>query len=201
MLARRAGAVLLAIMLGAGLAACGDDGGSEDDAVDQVDREDDSSSDDGDDGSSDDGSSDDGSSDDNDDDSSDDDSSDGDGGAFGGAFQERCVELSGLFTTVSAAISGAVDEELADAQEAFEEAVEDAPESIRDDLETYVGAYAAYAEILEDAGVDFDNLETADFTDPEVLAALQEAGAIFSDPELQEATNNISAFFAGGCEG
>ena len=56
MLARRAGALLLAIMLGAGVAACGDDGGSEDDAVDQVDR-DDSGSDDGSDGG-DDGSSD-----------------------------------------------------------------------------------------------------------------------------------------------
>jgi hypothetical protein len=194
MLARRAGALLLAIVLGAGLAACGgDDGGSDDDAVDQVDR-DDTGNGDGDDGSSDDGSADDG--------SSDDDGDDGDGSAIEGAFTgERCAELSTFFSTVGAAVSGSVSDDFADAQAAFEDAVEDVPEDVQDDFETYVGAYTQYAEILEGAGIDFEDLDAADFTDPAVAGALQEAGQVISSPELVAAATEITQFFANGCEG
>jgi len=188
MLARRAGAVLLAIMLGAGLAACGDDGGSEDDAVDQVDREGDSS-DEGDDGSSDDG--DDGSSDDG----------DGDGSAIEGALTgERCTELAGFFSVMGAAISGAVDEEFADAQRAFEDAVEDVPEEVQDAFTTYVDAYTDYAQALEDAGFDVEDPTSFDISDPTAVAALAEAGQALSDPEFTAAVEEVNTFFAEGCE-
>ena len=109
--------------------------------------------------------------------------------------------MAGFFTTVSAAISGAIDEEFAEAQEAFEDAVEDVPEELQDAFETYVQAYADYAEALDDAGVDFD--------DPNSVGLQRSRGArracrrrrqIFSDPELTEATTDISEFFANGCE-
>jgi hypothetical protein len=185
MLARRAGAVLLAIMLGAGLAACGDDGGSEDDAVDQVDREGDSS----DDGNNDDGSSDDGNAD------------DGDGSAIEGALTgERCTELASFFSVMGAAITGAVDEGFADAQRAFEDAVEDVPEEVQDAFTTYVEAYTDYAQALEDAGFDLEDPTSFDISDPAAIAALAEAGQALSDPEFTSAVEDVNAFFAAGCE-
>ena len=109
--------------------------------------------------------------------------------------------MAGLFTTVSTAISGAIDEELAEAQGRSRSGRGCPRGASGTTFETYVEAYADVRRGPRGRRRRLQDPGRADFTDPEVLAALQEAGAIFNDPELTEATNNISAFFASGCEG
>ena len=58
----------------------------------------------------------------------------------------------------------------------------------------------AERDALARAGIDFEDPSALNFSDPEVLAVLQEAGQSFSDPEFTEDAQQISDFFANGCE-
>lgn len=179
MVARRAGAVLLAMMLGAGLAACGDDGGSEDDAVDQVDR-DGNGSDDGDDGNTDDGSSDDGNTDDGED-------IDLPDSIFG---SEECAEIFEAFSAFGAVFSGQGSSDFGDLADGFDAIAESAPE-IADDLETMADAYRAFDDAVGDA----------DLSDPSVFQSAEflEASEAFNSEEFDEASDNVSAFMNEAC--
>jgi hypothetical protein len=184
MVARRAGAVLLAIMLGAGLAACGDDGGSEDDAVDQVDRDGDGS----DDGNTDDGS----------DDGSDDGNTDDGDVDLPTGLGEECAELGATFNEIVDPISGGASAE--EVATFFEQVSDAAPEELRDDFEVYGQAMAELQEALDDAGVTLEELSELDPTDPESLGIFTQVGSTFSSPEVLEAATNIGSFFASNCQ-
>jgi hypothetical protein len=179
MVARRIGAVLLALALGGGLAACGDDGGSDSDAVDQVDR--DGTSSDGDDG---DGSTDDG---------------DGDSDIPDGVFDsQECAEMAVAFSGLSGAFAAGSEGEVEEMEAFFEDAVDNVPDDLRDDFEVYARTIGDYIQILRDAG-----FEDGDFNpnDPAALAVITQAMAALSTPEMQAAGESISAFFANNCEG
>ena len=179
MVARRAGAVLLAIMLGAGLAACGDDGGSDDDAVDQVDR-DGTGSDDGDDGNTDDGNTDDGNTDDGED-------IDLPEGIFG---SEECTEIIEAFGAFGGVFTGSGDADFGDLADGFDAIAESAPE-IADDLETMADAYRDFDDALGDV----------DLSDPSIFQSGEflEAAESFNSEEFTEASENVSAFMDEAC--
>ena len=184
---RRTAALSLAFALSMGLAACGDDDDSGDDALEEVD---------------------DSSSDDSSDDSSSDDSDSGDdsdaGGDIGDLAGEGCVEFAQAFGEASAAIGGAFSGEGGQADftelaDFFEEAADDVPDEVGDALETLAGAYRQFGEALEDADIDFSDPEA--FQDPEVIAAFTEASEAFESPEVQEANQTLEQFTANNCEG
>jgi hypothetical protein len=189
--ARRIGALLLAVTLATGLAACG---GDDEDSGGVV-LEDIGSSgsgsasgpedEGGDTGNGGDGDSGSGSGDDAVDD------------AIAGAFSEGCGEFASVFGALGGAIAGAFDPEAA---AEFEQFVDDAPEAIADDLETMAGAYEELAALFEDAGFDPNDPSAFDPSNPEALGVLTEAGELFSDPELTEASTNIQAFIADNCQ-
>lgn len=177
---RRPAALALAAVLAAGLAACGDD----DDSADEASRtEADSGSvteEDSDDGS---------------------DSGDSDLGAgFAGA---GCAEFAQEFAEANAAIGGAFagggEGDFGEVADFFEEAANDAPDEVSDALQVLAGAYREFAEALDEADVDFSDPNA--FSDPEVVAALTEASEAFNDPEIQEANQTLEAFAANSCEG
>lgn len=189
MVARRASAVLLALLLGAGVAACGGDDGGSDDAVDQVDREHDGSDNGSDDGGSDDD--DDANNDDDggfgDDDGSSDDDVDIPDGIFG---SEECEELFEAFAAFGGVFSDQGSADFGDLADGFDALAESAPE-IADDLEVMGNAYRGFSEAVGDA--DFSDPST--FLDPEVA----EASEAFSSDEFTEASDNVSDFMNEAC--
>lgn len=187
MRARRVGSVLLALLLGAGVAACGDDGGSDDgDAVDQVDRDVDRDRDD-DDGRGDDG--------DDGDAPARDDEGDIDLGIFG---DDECVQMALAFSGLGAAFAADGDE-LAEVEAFFREAVDDVPADLRDDFEIYSRAMGEYLQGLRDLGLADGG--QFDATDPAAMARFTELMAVFDSPEMQAAADNIGAFFDNNCQG
>lgn len=179
MVARRIGAVLLALALGGGLAACGDDGGGSDDAVDQVDRDNgdgDSGDSDGDSGDSDSDSGDDGDSGDPDVDFPD--------AVFG---SEECAELFEAFAAFGSVLTGQGDLAFDELANGFEALADSAPE-IADDLEVMAEAYRDAGDVFSGGAINF--------ADPEVAAALES----FGTPEFEEASENVSVFLTETCD-
>lgn len=79
--------------------------------------------------------------------------------------------------------------DLADAMEAF---ADDAPDEIADDLSILADAYRDFDEALGDL----------DLSDPEAFSdpRFAEAGAVFSDPAVVEASENVTAFTEANCQ-
>lgn len=105
-------------------------------------------------------------------------------------FAEAALAFSGAF---GGGDSDADFGTLADAMQAF---ADDAPDEIADDLEVLADAYREFDDALGDVDLSDPNA----FTDPEVQAALAEAGEVFNDPEVVEANENVTAFTEANCQ-
>lgn len=169
---RRIGAMTLAVVLGVGLTACG---GGDDDAeagttTTEAATDDTTADDSGSDGA---------------------DASDllgGDCAAFAEAFA-NAGEASG------SALSGD-DAGLEEAAAFFSEVADQVPDEIADDFEVFANAYAEFAQAMADADIDLSNPSAAD---PEAMAELQTIMESFSSDEVQEASNNITAYMSEHC--
>jgi hypothetical protein len=84
-----------------------------------------------------------------------------------------------------------------DTAELLDGVAEAAPEEIADDFAVLAEAYGEFAQALADAGVDFN--DPASLQDPEAIAALQSLGDIFNEQELNQASDNIQAWFDANC--
>jgi len=102
---------------------------------------------------------------------------------------DECGDALQAFLGISAAaglaMSGAGDEEIENSLGNFEGFLDDAPDDIRDDLETFYGAYAEFAQALGDSDGD--------------LGDMAELGEALSQPEVQEAGDNINEWFETEC--
>ncbi len=102
---------------------------------------------------------------------------------------DECGDALQAFLGISAAaglaMSGAGDEEIEESLGNFEGFLDDAPDDIRDDLETFYGAYAEFAQALGDSDGD--------------LGDMAELGEALSEPEVQEASENINEWFETEC--
>lgn len=117
---------------------------------------------------------------------------DGDSGS-GGLSRDECEELA---ETIQSATGGDVGD-TADAVAVMEELSENGPESLRDDFAVLAEAMGNYLDILAEAGIDPDDPDAQ--PSQEDLAALQEAAAELSKPEVAEAIQNISAGLTDLC--
>jgi hypothetical protein len=81
----------------------------------------------------------------------------------------------------------------------FDGAIDAAPDEIKDDFEVLAQAFGDYAQAIQDAGADLSDPNS--FTDPEVLAALQNGVEAFSTDAYEEAADNISAWGEANCSG
>jgi hypothetical protein len=173
-------AVLAAGMLTVPLAACGgDDGG----ALSAINGDDNSADSNAADDASDDATADDTADDTSDDTSSDDSSSDGETGDF-------CLNDEWMSAAASAGFSGDSDDP-EDIAKFFDEMADEVPDEISDDFHVFADAMGEYLAIL----ADFDGDDASMFSDPEVMAALEK----ISTPEVQEASDNISAWMEANC--
>jgi hypothetical protein len=108
---------------------------------------------------------------------------------------EECqvfVEAASAFST---AFTGGGDSDLDDVADQLDEFADDAPDAISDDVQVLADAYRQFADVVGD--LDLTDPDT--FTDPETAQRLEEAGQIFDDPQVTEASNNLEAFADANC--
>jgi hypothetical protein len=124
----------------------------------------------------------------------------GDGGGDIGMFGAgECAEVIAAMAAASSGISAAMtgsDSDLEQSIEAMQAFAAEAPEEIREDFQMLAEAYARIGQALADSGYDPASGQPPS---AEVMAALQEAGDELNSPELQEASERISAYFAAEC--
>ena len=88
---------------------------------------------------------------------------------------EDCLKLAGIGATFAQAITGATDEEAA---EAFQSLVDDVPDEIKADVQVLADWFAEYSAKLEDIGIQAGETPTA--------AQIQELSAALADTNQDE---------------
>lgn len=125
------------------------------------------------------------------------DDTDVDLGDLGVLSDSECLQTARI---VAAAFSGGVGQ-LGEPDEflsAFDDLAAAAPSDIADDLNYIFDSLTELYDVLEDAGVDFNDPNT--FTDPEVAQALVEAGEALDNEAFDSAAENVEAWFNENCE-
>ncbi|HSI96723.1 MAG TPA: hypothetical protein VK926_00030 [Gaiellaceae bacterium] len=121
-----------------------------------------------------------------------------DGSDLGAFASGECLELVSaglaLSQAFTAASSGAGD--LEETSELFDRLVDKAPAEIRADLQTLAGFYSEYVEVLKDL-----DLQAGQVPSGEDLQKLQSALASIDQPELQAASERLSAWAETNCPG
>ncbi len=119
-----------------------------------------------------------------------------DGGALDAATCAQVVAaLASAYSGSAAAMTGSAGD-LGSSVDQLEAFAANAPDEIAADLQTITSAYATMMQALADSGYD-----PASGTPPtaEQAAALQSATAAINTPEFQQASDNVSAWFAEQC--
>ena len=105
---------------------------------------------------------------------------------------EDCLRLAGIGATFGQALTGATDEEAA---EAFQNLVDEVPDEIKADVQVLADWLADYMAKLQDIGIQAGQTPTA-----EQLAQLQTALADSNQPELTAASERLQAWATENCE-
>ena len=105
---------------------------------------------------------------------------------------EDCVKLAGIGATFAQAISGASDEEAA---EAFQNLVDDVPDEIKGDVQVLADWFADYAAKLKDIGLEAGQTPSA-----EQLAQLQSVLAGANQEELTAASQRLETWANENCD-
>lgn len=111
----------------------------------------------------------------------------------------QCISLSMALSQAAGLGMLGQGGEPGDAADSLMALAEAAPAELADDFEVMAAAFAEFAATLEDAGVDFN--DPATLSSSEGQAAIIAAGEAFSSPEVQEASENMSAYLEEVCEG
>jgi hypothetical protein len=117
----------------------------------------------------------------------------------------NCPELMGMFGAFTAGAftpggTGSAGDDLEAAAEVFQNAAANAPSEIRADMQVLANAFAGFYAALEDAGVDFSNPASFATLSPDAQLRLQTALESLDSPELQQASDNLDAWFTENCE-
>jgi hypothetical protein len=121
---------------------------------------------------------------------------DGDVGMFGaGECAEVVAAMAAATSGISAAMSGS-GADLEQSIEAMQAFAAEAPEEIREDFQLLAEAYARVGQALADSGYDPASGEPPS---AEAIAALQAVGDDLNSPELQAASERITAYFDAEC--
>ena len=106
---------------------------------------------------------------------------------------EDCLQLASIGATFAQAITGATDDEAA---EAFQELVDEVPGEIQADLQVLADWFADYAAEIRDIGIEEGQVPTA-----AQLQQLQAALAATDQAELNAASERLQAWATENCEG
>jgi hypothetical protein len=105
---------------------------------------------------------------------------------------EDCLKLASIGATFAQAISGASDEEAA---EAFQNLVDDVPDEIKGDVQVLADWFADYAAKLKDIGLEAGQTPSA-----EQLTELQSVIAGANQEELTAASQRLEAWATENCD-
>ncbi len=116
---------------------------------------------------------------------------------------ENCPELMALLRDASAAASmgGAAGPGSPFEYSAgyFQELADRAPAEIKEDMEIFATALEGFYQAVGETGLDFTDPASIASMDPADLEKLEQAAAVMDTPEVEEANNNIQAFFEREC--
>ena len=113
----------------------------------------------------------------------------------------KCSQAARALGEAAAAIPRAVTGQGGDVTDAVRQlsaVAAAAPEELRDDLEVIADGYNNFAKALEDAGFDPSGGQPPT---EDQLKAVEAASKDLQTDEFKQALNNITAWFAGGCQG
>jgi hypothetical protein len=113
------------------------------------------------------------------------------------ASSKNCAELAALGAKMSQAMqaaSGKGGASVTDEANVFKAMASAAPSEIRGDFETFANAFYAYAQAMGKAGFKPGTTPT-----PAQIAQLATAAKAFSAPELQKATQHLTAWSQSNC--
>jgi hypothetical protein len=109
---------------------------------------------------------------------------------------DDCLELASLGASLTQALGGTAGDDVEEYGEFLDEFADRTPDEIRDDFRVVADAYAKFVEAL--GGLDVESGETPD---PEALERLQEVSGSIDQQELEQASENISAWVEENCPG
>ncbi len=117
---------------------------------------------------------------------------------------ENCPELMALLRDASAAMAsmggaGGPGSPFEYSAGYFQELADRAPAEIKEDMEIFAAALEDFYQAVEETGLDFTDPASIASMDPADLEKLEQAAAVMETPEVEEANNNIQAFFEREC--
>lgn len=108
---------------------------------------------------------------------------------------EDCQSLIQAYAGLSAAVGAASGgQDVSGNIEEFGEYVEKVPDEIREDVETLASAYGTFIDELKDLGFEPGQVPSAD-----QIQALEEASKSIGSPEVQAASERLSAWTTENC--
>ena len=116
-------------------------------------------------------------------------------GYFTGDCREAVAAFNSALASAGSPLTGGGTPE--DAAESLDAVAEAAPDEIKDDFAVLADAYGDFAQSLADAGIDFE--DPSSFGTPEAIAALQSLGERFNEAEVEQASDEIEAWFESNC--
>jgi hypothetical protein len=119
-------------------------------------------------------------------------------GYFTGDCAEAVQAFSAALASAGAAFIPGGDATAEDTADQLDAMAEAAPAEVSDDFAVLADVYAQFAQALADAGLDFN--DPSSFQDPDAIAALESLDEVFDSDELEQASENIEAWFAANCE-
>ncbi|MDH3607174.1 MAG: hypothetical protein OER12_09265 [Acidimicrobiia bacterium] len=127
-------------------------------------------------------------------------------GSSGEAFSlERCPEFAQWAADAAAATQAAFTgggtnaAGIAFSADYFQEFADRAPGEIKDDMRVFAGAFSTFFETLEDLEFDFTDPASFATLDEEKLQRLEDAAALMDTDEVNQAADNVAAFFEREC--
>ena len=82
----------------------------------------------------------------------------------------------------------------------FQNAADNAPSEIKADMQVMANAFAGFYGTLDELGVDLSDPATFATLDASQQATFQAALENLDTPELQQASDNLDAYFTENCE-
>jgi hypothetical protein len=110
----------------------------------------------------------------------------------GALADEDCLQLASIGATFAQAITGATDDEAA---QAFQNLVDDVPDEIKADVQVLADWFAQYTAKLQDIGIEAGQTPTAD-----QLQQLQAALVATNQQELEAASQRLQTWANENCQ-
>jgi hypothetical protein len=117
----------------------------------------------------------------------------------------NCPELMGVYNAFAsgglfgAGSAGNADFDLEAAASAWQEAADNAPGEIQADMQVFADAISGFVSILAELDVDLSNPATFATLSEEDLSKLEAASESFGAAEVEQAANNLEAYFTEKC--